>query len=209
MASQITHIPYGKKVLDQFLSDQNIDEAKFFVGTLFPDIRYLGTINREKTHVNNPTLEQLRNIPGDFEKGMYAHGFIDIKREELLERLGAYDVIQKNSRFTSTAMKFVEDEFSYSLIDDWGKYIEYLNTVFPEELNFVPKNTATKWHTLLKNYFNEKPSQSSVVALANNLRGFNQEIIQLVSDEVDNIKSNPKLMEIIQRTYSELFKENQ
>jgi len=33
MASQITHIPYGKKVLDLFLSDQKIDEAKFFVGT--------------------------------------------------------------------------------------------------------------------------------------------------------------------------------
>lgn len=45
MASQITHIVYGKVVLDKFLRDKGVDENKFYVGTVFPDIRYGGYQN--------------------------------------------------------------------------------------------------------------------------------------------------------------------
>ncbi len=42
MASQITHIVYANVVRKKFLADREIDEAKFYVGNVFPDIRYLG-----------------------------------------------------------------------------------------------------------------------------------------------------------------------
>jgi hypothetical protein len=204
MASQITHIPYGKKVLDLFLSDQPVDEKKFFIGTLFPDIRYLGVIDREKSHFSNPTVEGLRNITSDFEKGMYAHALIDIEREKTLEHLGAYNFIEGN-KVTTYAMKFIEDELAFDLVPDWSKYINYLDDILIEEEDLVTKEPAKKWHGLLQVYFSDKPTWNSVVTLASALQGFNTETLTLVKNEIEKIKQDTKAMEIIGKTYSELF----
>lgn len=203
MASQITHILYGKKVLDLFLRDKVVDEKSFFIGTLFPDIRYLGVIDREKTHDFTPTVEGLRNINNSFELGMYTHSFVDFEREKTLERLGAYNVMEK-TKLSSYAMKFIEDEITYDLILDWNKYQAYLDEILEEETRLVSKESVEKWHKLLQRYF-QRPTWDNVIAFAKELEGFTPEILNAIRVEETKIKANPKAMEIIRNTYSSLF----
>jgi hypothetical protein len=51
MAAPITHIALAEKLYGQYFSDKN--KQDFFVGTSLADIRYLGTIERDKTHFKN------------------------------------------------------------------------------------------------------------------------------------------------------------
>lgn len=204
MASQISHIPYSKKVKDLFLFDQIIDEKKFFVGTVFPDIRYLGVIDRDKSHHENPTVEGLRSIKGDFQKGMYAHALVDIKREKLISNLGIYDLVEEN-KYSVYAMKFIEDEFTYNLIKDWDKYKDYLNTVLDEEKELVSEKEAERWHSIIRNYFSQSPSEASILAFVRDRLNFEQEVVDQVLLASKKIKSNPKAMDIIRLTYDIIF----
>jgi hypothetical protein len=205
MASQITHIPYAKKVLDMFLSGQKIDEKKFFIGTLFPDIRYLGVIAREKSHYLDPTVEGLLTIDGDFEKGRYTHALIDLERERTLTRLGAYDLLD-NGPFVTFAMKFIEDEFSYNLIYDWNKYINFMNEVLSEEESLVSKEAVQQWHILIQKYFSSKPTPETVVVFSKDLKSFNPEYIPPTLKEMAKIRENSRVMEIIKNTGDNLFR---
>lgn len=53
MAAPITHVALTEKIFNNIF--HNYDKKEFIIGTSFPDIRYLGTIDREKTRlsVNN------------------------------------------------------------------------------------------------------------------------------------------------------------
>ena len=203
MASQITHIPYGKKVLDLFLSDKKVEESKFFVGTVFPDIRYLGVIDRDKTHVFNPTIEGLRDLTDSFELGVYAHSLVDYEREKTLEKLGAYEAIEKN-KLSIYAMKFVEDEVSYDLISDWSHYVDFFDHVLSEESQLVEAGAVEKWHNLLRGYF-QKPTWDTVTNFAKELKGFIPEVLNAVRVEEAKIRDNRKVMEITRGTYNALF----
>lgn len=204
MASQITHIVYGKKALELFLSDQKIDEKKFFIGTVFPDIRYLGSIEREKSHYDNPTVDGLRSIEGDFQKGMYAHALVDIEREKLLNKLGMYDAVP-SSGYTVSALKFIEDEFTYSLISDWDKYKQYLSDVIDEEYVLVPRENAQRWHSILSLYFSQPPTWQTILKVASELKGFSDDVLNRLKVETDKVKENTRAMEIISVTYEKLF----
>lgn len=204
MANQITHIPYGKKVMDKFLSDQELDRAKFFVGNLFPDIRIFGDIDRKRSHPENPTAEGLRNLPNDFEKGIYAHSMVDIERDGILRRLGAYELMDINN-LSSLAMKIIEDEFAYDLVPNWNIYIDYLNEIYPEEIALVPRNTVEKWHSLLQEYFSQKPCWETNQTFSIGIGADTPEDLVQIKLEIAKIRTNPKIMEIIQNTYTELF----
>lgn len=87
MASQISHIAYGQKFLDRYLKNQEIDRKKFFVGTLFPDIRYLASLSRETNHVDNVDQTAIMHEKNDFQKGLLVHNFVDVEREKIIESL--------------------------------------------------------------------------------------------------------------------------
>jgi len=46
MAAYITHIVLTDKIFDKHFSNKN--KAEFYIGTSFPDIRYLGVIKKRK-----------------------------------------------------------------------------------------------------------------------------------------------------------------
>src|SRR5258708_14795762 len=48
MPGFIAHIVYGQKILKH----NNISSFIYLIGNLYPDIRYLGVIDRESTHIN-------------------------------------------------------------------------------------------------------------------------------------------------------------
>ncbi|MBI3954452.1 hypothetical protein HY333_00230 [Candidatus Collierbacteria bacterium] len=206
MASQITHVPYGKKVLDLYLRDQIKDERKYFIGTLFPDIRYLGVIDRASTHVNAPSNDELKNIEGDFQLGMYAHSLVDYERERVLEKMGIYSLVDKTKPLIY-AMKFIEDEITFDLISDWDKYIVYLDEVLEEEIELVPADSARQWHGLLRSFF-QRPNWETVTNFALGLKGFTREVLEAVKVEEGKIRDDIKAMELIRGTYEAMFENN-
>ena len=204
MASQITHISYGRKVIDLFLKDKQVDERKFYIGTVFPDIRYLKVIDRDKTHIDNPTTKGLKENTNSFELGCYTHALIDQERELTIKRSGFYEVLPNDS-ITTYAAKFLEDEIMYPLFKGWSEIIAYLDYITDEELKLIPKEAAYKWHKMLQDYFKSPPNKTSVTEFAEAL-GFDDKLIQAVTNRVEELRWNPKAMNIIKATYGELFK---
>ena len=59
MAAPITHIALTEKIFDKFF--KNKTRKDFFIGTSFPDIRYLKVIDRDKTHYDDLSVADLGN----------------------------------------------------------------------------------------------------------------------------------------------------
>ncbi len=204
MASQITHIPYARKIKNLFLSDQLIEDNKYYLGTLFPDIRYLGNLKREETHDLEPTIDKLVQMRGSFNKGSYVHSLVDVEREKTLKKLGIYNYVEENG-INVSVIKFVEDEFSYGLIHDWSKYVKYLDEIVTDETTLVSVDIVKKWHILLKKYFSEPPTIQTIVAFSQNLHNFDADTIERAKNAYQKIKSNRKALSIIQETYIRIF----
>ncbi len=206
MASQITHIVYGKVVLDKFLKDKGVDEDKFYIGTVFPDIRYLGAIEREKTHITEPKQSELLNNNDSFCMGVYAHSMIDREHARVVEERGLWNIIQRN-KFSVYAWKFIEDVVTYSYFDDWESVSKALNNILDEETSVVDENVAKKWHQILSVYFQQPPSIETALVFARELKGFSPEVVREMRMEMEKIEGSPEAMKIIRDTHSDLFPE--
>ncbi len=157
MASQITHIVYGKKIFDRH---QNLNWHDFVLGTVFPDIRYLAKLDRDSTHVYG-TSEI--NIPTDnsFQSGVYTHCFIDERRNHILKSLGMYELIP-HDYLNLTAIKMVEDSITFPLFDDWGKIITILDDIVVEQKKIgVSTKNIHEWQTGLQRYIRSHPCENS------------------------------------------------
>src|SRR3990167_2043327 len=108
MASQITHIPYGKKALEQLFPSRSVDEKRFFLGTLFPDIRYQAGLKREQTHPQVLSPEKIQVLKNDFDFGIAVHVLVDHEREKYLRKSGIFNLISITP-LTNGALKLIED----------------------------------------------------------------------------------------------------
>jgi len=75
MPNQITHIVLTSKVFDQTFVKFN--KSEFYIGTIFPDIRYLGVIDRAKTHFADVTLDSVLGAKTSFLAGLLFHNLVD------------------------------------------------------------------------------------------------------------------------------------
>ena len=203
MASQITHIPYGRKVKDLFLQGKEIDERKFYVGTVFPDIRYLGDIDRKKTHWENPQIGELDKIENDFELGMYVHSLVDIERNRVLKRLDIKGLIPQEP-MVFQVLKIIEDMVVYPLIEDWDEIISYFDQVLAEELEYVSKEEAFAWHQKLEKYFSQPPSIKSVSDFLNHLVLTEQQKEE-ATRLFKKLKKDDEVKRVLGQVYKELF----
>jgi hypothetical protein len=113
MAAPATHIILALLMLP-LLKEKNIPE--FIVGTSFPDIRYLGVIERSKTHNNQTTWQSIQKNPSSFKAGMDFHALVDRLREAYMMKHHAYDRIPQ-SKYKSQILKMFEDMLLYGTID--------------------------------------------------------------------------------------------
>lgn len=204
MASQITHVTYGQLVLDKFLKGRkDLSPRDFFIGTLFPDIRYRAKLTKDKTHVSINRIDDLRTMQTSFGVGLHIHCLIDAERERVVKKLGFYNIFPLDV-FTSYAMKFVEDEFTYRRFADWERVKGYLNYIVDEEKMFTPEEVVRDWHRGLQGYFSEPPSRKTTRALAK-LAYIPADIITGSERRAEEIKSSVIAMKIIEQTQGELF----
>ncbi len=200
MAAPITHIVLADKVFNTHFSDK--DKAKFFIGTSFPDIRYLGVIEREKTHINVENIDETKK-EDSFMAGLKLHVYIDKIREEYITDKGMYELVPKTKE-SVTAIKLLEDKLLYDKISDWNAISIYFNDVLDEEIAFgLERSSIQRWHKLLQNLFHTKPELESIRQFIKGLN-IDPSEAEAIHKEVLKLNENEDVRRIIFDFYEEL-----
>jgi hypothetical protein len=161
MAAPITHIVLSYKVFDKYFQDK--DKQEFLVGTSLPDIRYLGAIERDKSHYKNMTLKEISKYDS-FDAGLRFHSLVDEIREKYMKNNNYYSLFPKSALLTQ-ASKVFEDRVLYDKLNNWKEIVSYFNEIYQDELDLgISESDIEKWHKLLRNYFSHKPEDKNTVA---------------------------------------------
>lgn len=198
MANQITHIVLAEKMSDELF--KKFDKEDFLVGTVFPDIRYLKIIEREKTHFNGLSFKDILDEQNSFTAGLKYHSLVDELREKYIIEKGIYSLVP-DSKFITQALKIYEDEILYSKVSDWDEVIRFLDKVLPEETELTAQSDGVqRWHSLMQEYFKESPTDISRKSFVLGL-GYSEDIAIEVNKLVDHMRQISKVREIILDLY--------
>jgi len=197
MAAPITHIALTTKIFDKFFKDKI--RKDFFIGTSFPDIRYLKVIDRDKTHHDNLSIANLGNDES-FSAGVKFHSILDIAREKFIVDNNIYSLCPE-SKYITQSVKILEDEIFYEQVKDWDVYIEYLNEILLNEKDFgIAEKDIQRWHTLLQQYFQKQPDEQAVKNFTLSI-GFTEEVAVEINENIAKMKANKKIINIIKNLY--------
>ncbi len=159
-AGPAMHVTLGEKWLTTFAPEYTDEQKKLFLlGTVFPDIRYLGGVKREQTHYKGMTLEKVYETKSPFMRGMYFHSFVDEFRDRCVRQSGIEKKIADVSRRQQgTFLKLIEDQILHSQYR-WPEFKKYLMSIPEDEKKFgIELTSLTQWHTALTLYFSTTPS---------------------------------------------------
>lgn len=160
-AGPLTHIFLAEEFLQHLQPCSCKESALFYQGTLFPDIRYIGEVTREETHISNVSFDTLLRAKSSFYAGMQLHAFIDLWREELIEQLGLYDKIRHLAApYEATFLKILEDELLYQQ-KSLPKELPHAFSISDEELSIgISFTTLNRWNRILSFYCNQSPLET-------------------------------------------------
>jgi len=217
MAAPIGHIFLSLVMLSSSLADKS--EKEFILGTSFPDIRYITKLDREKTHLENITLDQIKNAKTSFRSGFLFHSFVDEAREKYLQKHNAYDLAPQ-SKYASFCMKFCEDQMLHEKIKNLAGITQYFNTITPEEYDFgIDEKNIKQWHSFIKQYCGHQNAVKHVLTLYFSYQKYMPHLISKaiastmvklklfparireMIDVMDEIQKNEKLKTILMNFY--------
>lgn len=196
-AGPYVHIQLAEKFISHY---QVKNRRLFLVGTLFPDIRYLGKISRDQTHFKGIGLKEIIEEKSDFIAGMKLHSFVDEIREKFTVTSGIYDYIKRlEPQHHATLLKLIEDEIL------WKKQltstlVNYLAETSKQEIEFsVPFDMVIKWHLYLSSYFNQQPGIMIKDLAKKNSSLFNIPAKNIInwSKEWDNLVNDKKMLQYV------------
>lgn len=170
------HVALGQKWLAIYAPNYSDEEKKLFMlGTVFPDIRYLGVIKRSQSHFKGVTLEKVYQATTPFQRGMLFHSFVDEFRDKLSRQRGLEkQFIDIPQRYRSPFLKLIEDQIIHEKYD-WAQFRLFLASIPEEEKAFgIEMRSLTEWHTGLTLYFSALPS-----LILTQISLFNQGILSL------------------------------
>lgn len=197
MSAPASHIVFADKIFTKFFPDK--DRAAFLVGTSFPDIRYLGVIDRDKTHFPINELSEVED-ESSFITGMRFHALLDSISSEYRKSTNMHSLFP-DSKFISQAVKFWEDKILYNTIGDWEEIRGFFEVVYEEEKLFgIKDEDLRKWHTLLQSYL---IAPTTDIQIQGFLRGVNEvgmsdEVVRVLKD----VKDETKARELIGNFYT-------
>ena len=198
MAAPITHIVLADKLFERYFHGK--DKKDFYVGTSFPDIRYMGIIDREKTHFSNVKLGILQSL-SPFEAGLKFHSLVDKVREDFMKSKDVYALVPA-SPFTTQSLKFFEDKVLYEKRGDWNEITPYFKDATKDELSFGLKELdIEKWHKFLQIYFTIGPNDQNIrtfVAAISKPNEMAEEMIRLTK----GMEENAQLRKIVVDFYT-------
>lgn len=158
-AGPMTHLYLAEKYCDKHNIQDEKDRRDFFVGALFPDIRYIADIERESTHPITNEIQEVAATPTLFEAGMRFHVWVDIKREQFVEESGIYNIVIPFAEdHQTTLLKFIEEEI---LADQYNglRWFGCFDGILAEEESFaIAQERIEKWHSLVQYSMQYRPS---------------------------------------------------
>lgn len=162
-AAPVTHAYLTERFFIHFPHYSEEERRSFMLGTLFPDIQYLGEVQREHTHMAGVSLDDVLREPSAFMAGVKYHSYVDWVREEFVLKEHAYEnlaslVEPQSIKAMCTMLKLIEDEHTYYMYT-WDGWSDNLLFIDPEELNWqINPRTIRKWHNILYVTFSNAPS---------------------------------------------------
>jgi hypothetical protein len=130
------------------------DPENFFIGTSFPDIRYVANLDRKTTHkLKENNLSYVLKAPTSFEGGRRFHVLVDKKREEHMRNNNAYRFVENNN-FKSHMLKMVEDKILFDRLKNTNFNAQKIFTnINEEERSYGLDDRVLKgWHKVLAGY---------------------------------------------------------
>lgn len=198
MASEITHIVLPSKIYATLLGKP--EPRAFFVGTLIPDIRYLGAAKRSDFHAASPVLSVIRRRSDPFRAGMDFHALLDAVREDFMRRSSTYQRIPVSPYATQT-LKLLEDEIFYPHIGNWHDISAYLDALLPQESSLgIAESHLLRWHKILQLYFAAPPSDASREKLISSL-GLGQDAVKEIKRDLAIIRKDTEVISAVHALY--------
>jgi hypothetical protein len=199
MSAPITHVVLASKVFDKYFPGLNRKE--FMVGTIVPDIRYIGAIDRDKTHFENVTLKEVQKLDS-FNAGLKFHSLVDKVRKAYVKSREYYSLFPK-SDFVTQASKIFEDQIFYNKVKNWTEIADYFKVVYKEELDLgLSEEAIEKWHKMNRYYFSHAPEDADIAKFTKGL-GFSSERAKEISKVIQD--SQRKKVESIELDFYDKF----
>jgi hypothetical protein len=203
MAGSITHIVLAEQMLQRY--EKNAQKKAFILGNLFPDIRYLGDIERTKTHQEGVSFADVLSESNAFTSGMLFHSFVDEKRERIVQETGIYDVLPEKY-LVSVALKISEDVAFYAMSEQWPLFMSYLKGVIQDEKQFdIPDIKIKQWHDINRDYFSNPTIAGANIFLKS--LGFDEEKLSTVFEYVDALSGDGSITHYTQNIAQKLAAE--
>ncbi len=193
MAGEIGHVVYAARMLTYL--GEKVQDPIYWIGTLFPDIRHIGITSRHLTHPTGVTVTTLLG-KNDFVTGMRVHSWIDATREYYLRTQHMKETLPWHP-FVPHALKLMEDEFLYDHFDDWNLIHRLLNQVNDNELSYIAsRDHIHSWHTILQDYFKEKPTDASRLRLSTHI-GISEASAEELNQIVNTLKKDGRAQQML------------
>lgn len=198
-AGPATHVALGQIWLSYFAPQYTPEQKQsFLLGTVFPDIRYLGAIKRKESHFKGVTLKKVMDAKTPFEQGMLFHSFVDEFRDKMIRKLGIekkIDTIEQRRR--DVFLKLVEDQIIHTKYD-FSQFRNGVTTIPEEEIKFgIEEKTLNEWHLGLALYFSAQPvfllSQFSFFDTS--VFNIDPQMVKKLSEELPKYSQNPVFIE--------------
>jgi hypothetical protein len=195
-AGPVTHVYLAEQFLEKYGNAYEEEKKnRFLAGTLFPDIRYLGVISREETHLLANSLADILNEPDPFLAGVKFHTFVDMERNRYVVISDVYNkfLTDTSEKLKPTLLKFIEDQTLYSYID-LPRLTNVLSLVYSEALAFgIQEKNLKQWYKLLQLYFKQDPITSLCLLydLGESLGPYKYEDIQDFYNELLKAQTEP------------------
>jgi len=170
-AAPVTHAYLTYAFFDAFPDKYDYEEKKdFMIGTLFPDIRYMGETRRQNTHFDKMTLKEVLDETSPFMAGVKFHSYVDLRRDEYVSRQKIYTKFKEYTpKNLVTFLKLMEDEILYSKAN-WKDVSLWIKEILPEELHWnMEEPLIRKWHNILSIFFTNPTSTVVFLALMGNV----------------------------------------
>lgn len=214
-AAPFTHLILAEKFLECSSPVDERQRRDFLVGNLFPDIRHLGEISREKTHEKGLTLEDIGRSASPFTAGMRLHALVDEVRESFAVRYGIYDWIEEwGPKYKASLLKLVEDEILCDLKEPHC-FPPFFEGVLEEEIAWGSSLSCTEeWHRFCQYYLSQRPREFFLQLANRQLPFFNvpPQIVQLWSEEIPRLAGQEtfrKYVHDLMDHFSVLFRESE
>lgn len=195
-----THILVAHKLHSQYFNDHDLET--FIIGTCFPDIRYPGRVDRNKTHIKHLSLCEIQAAPSFF-AGLYFHSLVDhlwnIHLQDHKDQV--FQRFPHNTPIIHT-MKILQDVSLYKKLSDWEPIWHYFETILPQELQFgVSEGMVRLWHTTLSTYLRKPPDISDLEMLRMSLPG---EMVEQIGKYYTTYRDDPFLKRFLRAFYDRI-----